>query len=308
MSANAKKSTVLTEESSIMKSDLPPLGTIFTLGDTITEEQRAFLNIWGYLHFRGVVKPDEVTRVLSELVRIEELWLSEGRTKINGVPIFWGRDVDGSRFIQRFPFTSEFSEDIRTLVRSERFEPIRQMIGDDIRVGDAEKDGVVINRYKNVPGSVYPRLGWHTDGLRDLFYGRMPQPMLNVGVHFNEVSRADGGLRLIPGSQNQDFWRMAFAKPYFVWHREDPREICVETQPGDVTIHDGRLWHRVARSQNLGNASLRHSMYVPYLKGPYEPKTDWTPTPGYHHLGRVLRAVRMANPRVWPAHIRSLRR
>ena len=36
---------------------------------------------------------------------------------------------------------------------------------------------VVCNRFVNSPGSVYPRLGWHTDGLRDLFYGRLPGPM-----------------------------------------------------------------------------------------------------------------------------------
>ena len=43
-----------------------------------------------------------------------------------------------------------------------------------------EKDGVVVNRYVNIPGAVPPRLGWHTDGLRDLFYGRMPVRQLNV--------------------------------------------------------------------------------------------------------------------------------
>ena len=45
------------------------------------------------------------------------------------------------------------------------------------------------NRYLNVPGSVYPRLGWHTDGLRDLFYGRMPQEMLNIGLHLDRCTR-----------------------------------------------------------------------------------------------------------------------
>ena len=30
-----------------------------------------------------------------------------------------------------------------------------------------EKDGVVVNRFLNMPGSAHPRLGWHTDGLRE---------------------------------------------------------------------------------------------------------------------------------------------
>jgi hypothetical protein len=69
---------------------------------------------------------------------------------------------------------------------------------------------------------VHPRLGWHTDGLRDLFYGRMPLPMLNIGLHLDRCTRDNGGLRLIPGSQNQGFLSMCFRKAYFVSHRPIP--------------------------------------------------------------------------------------
>jgi hypothetical protein len=55
-------------------------------------------------------------------------------------------------------------------------------------------------------------------------------------------------------------------------------------------VHDGRLWHRVARSNLSGAASLRRSMYLPYLTGPYEPKSDDSPTPAYHKVGAWLRA------------------
>jgi hypothetical protein len=33
-------------------------------------------------------------------------------------------------------------------------------------------------------------------------------------------------------------------------------------------------------------------MYVPYLTGPYEPKSERSPTPAYHHLGRLQRWLR----------------
>jgi hypothetical protein len=59
-------------------------------------------------------------------------------------------------------------------------------------------------------------------------------------------------------------------------------------------VHDGRLWHRVARSQHEGAASLRRSMYLPYLTGPYEPKSDESPTPFYHRLGEWMRGRRGA--------------
>ena len=99
---------------------------------------------------------------------------------------------------------------------------------------------------------MHPKLGWHTDGLRDLFYLRMPKQMLNVGLHFDRVTAKDGGLRLLPGTHTQGFFSMCFRKRYFVDHSPDPEEIAIETEPGDLTVHDGRLWHRVQLSPYTG--------------------------------------------------------
>ena len=273
-------------------SSLPPLGTKFRLGPTITPEQRAFLEEHGYLHFEGVLAPPEVATMRDEIDRVERGWLYEGRTHVNGIPLFFGARADGTKGIQRFAFTSLFSEPIAKLIRDPRFEPVRSLVGADARVGEREKDGVVVNRFLNIEGSVTPRLGWHTDGLRDLFYLRMPQAMLNIGIHLDECPAENGGLRLLPGSHRQGFLSMCFRKPYFFWHRADPKEVCVETQAGDLTVHDGRLWHRVAQSTRTGPASLRRSVYVPYLTGPYEPKTEESATPAYHFLGRAIRALK----------------
>lgn len=268
-----------------------PLDTRFELGATITADQRAFLARHGFLHFRRVATPDEIAMICREMERIEAAWLAEGRTTVFGIPLYFGRDPAGRPFLQRLAFTSVFSEPIRAFVRDPRFAPILDLVADDARVGDQEKDGVVINRYVNAPGSVHPRLGWHTDGLRDLFYGRMPQQMLNIGLHLDDCAADNGGLRLIPGSHTQGFLAMCFRKPYFVSHRPDAAEFCVETDAGDLTVHDGRLWHRVARSTRTGAASLRRSMYLPYLTGPYEPKSEASATPAYHTLGALVRRL-----------------
>lgn len=279
-----------------------PLDTRFDLGSRITPVQRAFLDLHGFLVFREVARPDEVETILAEIDRIQALWLSEGRKKVYGIPLFVGRGLDGGPLVQRFAFTSMFSDYIRSFVRDERFLPVRGLIGEDTRVGDQEKDGVVFNRNLNVPGSAYPRLGWHTDGLRDLFYLRMPGPMLNVGLHFDRVHRRDGGLRLIPGSHTQGFLSMCFRKPYFVSHRPDPEEIAVETQPGDLTVHDGRLWHRVEQSPHTGPRSLRRTMYVPYLTDEFQPKSEESRTPPYHYLGVAQRRLRALLARREAAH------
>jgi ectoine hydroxylase-related dioxygenase (phytanoyl-CoA dioxygenase family) len=270
-----------------------PLTTRFHLGSTITAEQGAFLDLHGFLVFAEVARRSEVATILAELTRIEQQWIEERRESVFGIPLFKGRAHGGRPLIHRFPFTSCFSDEIKRFVRDDRFAPIRSLIGAETRVGDREKDGVVINRYLNDKGSVYPRLGWHTDGLRDLFYLRMPKRMLNIGLHFERITKDDGGLRLIPGSHKQGFLSMAFRKLYFLSHAPDPEEIAVETEPGDLTVHDGRLWHRVQLSPHTGARSLRHSMYVPYLTDAYEPKSERSRTPLYHHLGRALRGLQL---------------
>jgi phytanoyl-CoA hydroxylase len=271
--------------------DAPPPIPRFRLEGEIPSDQRDLLEDQGYLVFEGVATPGEVAMILGELDRIESEWLAEGRRFVNGIPVFYG-SFEGRPIVQRFAFTSLFSEAIHRFVHDARFEPIRRLVGEGARVGDREKDGVVVNRYLRAPGSVVPSLGWHTDGLRDLFYLRMPQRMLNVGLHLDACPRENGGLRLIPGSHRQGFADMCFRKPYFVSHAPDREEVAIETRPGDLTVHDGRLWHRVAPSVRTGRESVRRSLYVPYLTGPFEPKDERSRTPAYHHLGRLQRWMR----------------
>jgi phytanoyl-CoA hydroxylase len=270
---------------------LPPLETRFTLGTQITPVQRRFLDQHGFLVFSKVATGDEIAMIGRELDRIEGEWVEEKRQTVYGIPLFWGANA-GKPYLQRFPFTSVFSSAIRDFVRDARFGPIRELVGEGARIGDHEKDGVVVNRYINVDGSTFAKLGWHTDGLRDLFYLRMPKPMLNIGLHLDRCTADNGGLRLLPGSHNQGFFAMCFRKVYFVSHAPDANEVVVETEPGDLTVHDGRLWHRVAASTRIGPSSLRRSMYVPYLTDGFAPKSDASKTPFYHSLGAALRKAK----------------
>ena len=265
----------------------PPLNQVFTLGAELTAEQRDFLEVHGFLHFRGVLTPDEVGIVSDAQERLERQWIEQDVHEIRGVPIFFGPGLGGREVSYRLPFCSEFSPELKTLLNDPRFEPIKELVGRDVRIGHNEQDGVVINRYVNVEGSVRPGLGWHTDGLRDLFYLRKPQEMLNFGLHLDQVSAEEGGLRLIPGTHKQGMLSMMFRKPYFISHKPHKHEVAVETLPGDMTVHDGRLWHRVA--QNKTPNTQRRSLYVPYMTGPPIIRTEKSKTVFYHKLGRLAR-------------------
>ena len=269
----------------------------FTLGPTLEAPQRAFFEEHGFLVFAGVARPDEVEALCGALRELQAHWIATGRTSVHGIPFFRGRDPDGGAFLGRMCFTSCFAPVVRDFVLDARFDPVRRLAGDDARVGHDEKDGVVVNQYLNVPGSAYPKLGWHTDGLRDLFYLRMPQPMLNVGLHFDRIRPADGGLRVLPGTHTQGAFSTLFRKIHFVTQAPDPREVAVETWPGDLTVHDGRMWHKVDTSPRQGWPSLRRSMYVPYVRDAVLEKDENSPTPAYLRLFDTIVKWRAARAR-----------
>jgi phytanoyl-CoA hydroxylase len=261
----------------------------FTLRGPLDAEQRDFLDTYGYIHFGAFASPAEVDMIRGELQLIEGEWIAAGRRAVNGVPIKYGTRPDGSRFVNRFAFTSLFSQRLREFFADARWEAVRVACGESFRLGLDEKDGVVVNQFINQPGSSYTRLGWHVDALRDLFYGRLPQPMLNVGLYLDDSYRDKGALRILPGSHKQGLLKMMFGKLHFLDHRDDPNEVILEADAGDLTFHDGRTWHRVGKAQLTGLASLRRTLYLPFLTGPYEPKTEASPTPFYHRFSRSIR-------------------
>jgi hypothetical protein len=252
-----------------------PITARFRLRARVTPLQHAFLERHGFLVFDRVLGADEVARFREEILAVEARLIAEGTEQVFGVPVWIGTDPEGKPFLQRTGMLSVQSAWVHELVSDGRFEAVRQLIGDDARIGEREKDGVVLNRYLNAKGSLRPNLGWHTDAMRDLFYNwAVPGPMLNVGLHLDRIRPEDGGLRLLPGTHRDGFLLMAFRKPYFVAHKPDRAEVAVETWPGDLTVHDGRAWHRVQQSPKTGWASLRTSLYIPYVRDAYQPKDE----------------------------------
>lgn len=267
----------------------PPKGASFAWTGEYTPEMKRFLDTHGFIRFRGFATPEEVEALREDLGRVEATWRAEDRQEVNGIPIKWGINENGERFVNRYAFTSLHSPWLHNWLKDPRFELVRQICGPNFRIGEDEKDGVVVNHYRNVPGSNFTKLGWHIDSLRDIFYGRLPQPMWNVGFYIDDSHADKGALRVIPGTQNQGLAAMLFGKRHFMDHEDDPREYLVEADAGDLTLHDGRLWHRVGRPQLEGAASQRRTMYMPFLDGPIDKKDDHSKTPFYHNFSKFIR-------------------
>ena len=87
------------------------------------------------------------------------------------------------------------------------------------------------------------------------------------------------------GTHKQGILKLLFAKKYFIDNNEDAQEVGFDIQAGDLTVHDGRLWHRVQQSPYTGLKSRRRVMYIPIITGKMIPKNEQSKTPFYHHFG-----------------------
>jgi len=248
---------------------------VFQLQEKLTEEQKKFFDKNGFIHFKNFIPKEKVNELLKEAESIQNDWVSKGYKMINGVPIKYGTDVDGKKIVQRFAFINQHSEMFADVLKDSRLKGLFDLIGNaDCRIGETEKDGLVFNHYINTDESNYSQLGWHTDALRDIFQGQKIMPMLNVGIHLDNSTTDNGGLRLIPGTHNKGIGTMLFKKIYFISHKPDKKELGLNVEAGDLTVHDGRLWHRVARSPFTGERSRRRVMYVPIVTGKFIPRDE----------------------------------
>lgn len=262
--------------------------TVFHLEETVSREHLNFFHVHGYIQFRQFISKETLSTVLQEVNAVQDYLLSNNIDKVNGIPLKFGQDTDGKLLIQRIAFASQYSDYLSRFLRDPRFHSILQLLGPyKGRIGEFEKDGLVVNHYVNIPTSAFNRLGWHTDSPRDLFLGSKILPMLNVGLHLDDCPFDNGGLRVLAGTHKQSLFRLLFRKKYFIDNKPDKKETGFDIQAGDLTVHDGRLWHRVQQSPHEGEASRRRVIYIPIVTGAYQPRNANSATPFYHKLAKL---------------------
>jgi phytanoyl-CoA hydroxylase len=261
---------------------------IFRLEAAITDTHIEYFNKYGVIQFKNFISKETVHEFIREINQVQRSLISNDIKKVNGIPLKFGRDEYGDTIIQRLAFTSQYSNKLHEFLKDSRIHSLTRLLAPyNGRVGENEKDGLVVNHYVNTENSQYKQLGWHTDSPRDLFLGSRILPMLNVGVHLDDCPYDNGGLRILPGTHKQGVFRLLFRKKYFIDNNPDKNEVGFDIEAGDLTVHDGRLWHRVQQSPFIGEKSRRRVMYIPIITGAYQPKHKNSPTPFYHRLAQL---------------------
>jgi len=262
----------------------------FKLGTSFTKEQIDFFNKYGFVHFTGVLSPKEVDELIAGYESAQDKLIKSKEKTVKGIPVIFGHDENGKRIVQRFPYTSYYSERIKQLVLDTRIQAFKNLLTErSSRVTDTERDGVVFNHYVNSKHSRFKQMGWHTDSIREVFYAKKVFPTLNIGIYLDNSSAVNGGLRVLPATHTQGLFGMLFTKMYYRNTKEDKNEVLVVAKAGDVVVHHGHIWHRVGHSEHSDSVSRRRVMYIPVLCGPKQrrkpPKEGKTgKTPIYHHL------------------------
>ena len=262
---------------------------VFHLNGPVTEEQHGFFQKHGIIQFKNFVSKEKIFLFIEEIKRVQTQLLAGNIRKINGVPLRIGVDVDGTPLIQRMCFASQYSEILDEFLNCEQIKSLVKLLEPyEGRISENEKDGLVINHFINVDKDSFSQMGWHTDSPRDIFLGSKILPMLNVGLHLDDCPMSNGGLRVLPGTHNKGWFTLLFKKRYFTDKRPDPNETGLDIEAGDLTVHDGRIWHRVQQSPHIGEASRRRVMYIPVITGPYRPKDSNSKMPFYHRIDQKL--------------------
>jgi len=266
------------------KADYPR----FKLGTSFTKEQLDFFDEHGFIHFTGALNQTEVKELIAGYEEAQDKLIKSRDKVVKGIPVIFGHDENGKRIVQRFPYTSNYSSRIKELVSDVRIQGMKNLLTEKSRrVSDSERDGVVFNHYVNSKHSRFKQMGWHTDSIREVFYGKKIWPMLNIGIYFDDSNEVNGGLRILPSTHKQGIFGMLFTKMYYRNTKEDKDEVLVVAKAGDIVVHHGHIWHRVGHSEHLDSVSRRRVMYIPVLTGPRQKRKvdpSKTKTPIYHHL------------------------
>lgn len=269
----------------------------FNIQNILTNEQINFFNKHGVLHFKNFIDRETVKTFTGEIENIQQHLISNNITKINGVPLKYGYASNGKPVIQRLAFASQYSPVLSSFLKDRRLAALLPLLEPyEGRISESEKDGLVVNHYENTEVSSFKQMGWHTDSPRDLFLGSRIMPMLNVGLHLDDCPFENGGLRVLPGTHKQNFFSLMFKKKYFIDNNLDPNEVGFNIEAGDLTIHNGNIWHRVQQSPFTGEKSRRRVMYIPIITGSYQPKHAKSRTPLYHRLGQLKAPALFVKP------------
>ncbi len=217
------------------------------------EEMRRYLVAAGFLHVRGAIDRDTIDELGSEVDRVAHS-LEPGTGSV-----WWSTRESGDQVPTRINYLDRDSERIKAMCFDERVQRYGRLLDRSLRVCDDRLDGpMVFIKHSNIAQGLGD-LVWHQDdGL-----GGHPVmcPLMQVGVQLDRANAKNGQLWVLAGSHR-------YSKHQMAWGDEEGQPVVrIETEPGDVTVHFGDLYHTTPAP--TGANAGRRVLYFKFA----EPKT-----------------------------------
>jgi ectoine hydroxylase-related dioxygenase (phytanoyl-CoA dioxygenase family) len=218
------------------------LNRSFRLADP---ELAAYLRRAGFAVLRGVFDADEVAAVSDEIERLRALASPGDRRS------WWAKNASGDDVLCRLIYTSLASPAIHEFAMDPRFEQIMELAGTPLVRALDRLDGVSVVIKNSAVVEGLSDLPWH----RDCGLGGHPVlcPGFNIGVQLDHANADNGQLHFLAGS-HESSGAAPSAKD------TDLPTIAVDTEPGDVTVHFGHVFH--AAPPPLSPTAGRRALYV----------------------------------------------
>ena len=204
------------------------LGRSFTLDDG-DEPIRAFLEVAGFVHVRGVFDTTEIEDLGEEVDRVRRaLKPGEGDA-------WWSTTHAGDSVVTRINYLDRWSQRILATGHDDRVQRLGRLVDQELRVCDDRLDGPMAFIKNSDVAQGLGDLNWHQDdGL-----GGHPImcPLMQVGIQLDHANPANGQLHVLAGSHRYSNHPMS-------WGEEEGQPVVsLVTEPGDVTIHFGDIFH-----------------------------------------------------------------
>ena len=226
---------------------LPPdLGRAFTLDDA---NWPTFFKQTGFVHLRHVFEPSEVLPVSDEVERlVAAARPGDGRS-------WWATRADGAEVCCRVTYTTLASPTIAALGDDSRVRRLAELGPPGLVPTLDCLDGfaAVLKQPDVVEG--LSDLPWHQDcGL-----GGHPVicPGIQIGIQLDAATAGTGQLHFLAGSQRSS------CHPIRPGDQASP-VVAVDTEPGDVTVHDPHVLH--AAPPPTGSGSGRRALYASFVR------------------------------------------
>lgn len=242
--------------------------TVPAFGPGDTDSAVDFFERNGFCVLRGALRAAELDELLAKTDEMQDRF-GRGDLPARFIPDEpMVMEVDDRKVAHYLSRVTEYAPVIADALRAPSLvAAITGILGERAWLGDYFGDGIIYQYSRPGRGSAYTRLGWHAD-----LQAQPNSPMfpaVTVTVHLDGTSPANGFLRFLPGSHLHGVEGMprGFEKV--------PGEIPYYAEPGDLLLHDYRVWHSAARGTDDGEAGTRRHVRGAWYAGrKFDPATD----------------------------------